>query len=248
MTILMYFHEYLNALHLELKLHFYRQRSTRFNELQRTGANWNESGRIQNTSLCMCEYRSDSPWHHDSFEHFKTFVTSPQTLAISATSNDCFDGRERTAKSLATFSRNPDSLQFAEKYPHSVTYACAVAQKFWHFAQNTTPILPCFVQYFKMIEQLKRMLWTNEISRDLDLRWVLDGYPILHIHHGSHWCLGLPNTFSCSLILPFLWIQERLFARYIWRSYLTGIPTAYMWRHLSNLNVVQRIFTYTFAD
>ena len=28
--------------------------------------------------------------------------------------------------------------------------------------------------------QLKQMLWTNDISRDLRLRWVSDGYPILH--------------------------------------------------------------------
>ena len=35
-------------------------------------------------------------------------------------------------------------------------------------------------QNLKQIGQLKRMLWTNEISRDLGLRWVSGGYPILH--------------------------------------------------------------------
>ena len=35
------------------------------------------------------------------------------------------------------------------------------------------------VQKFKTIGQLKQMLWMNAISRDLSLRWVLDGYLIL---------------------------------------------------------------------
>ena len=40
--------------------------------------------------------------------------------------------------------------------------------------------LSCSVQNFKSTGQLNRMLWTNEISRDLSLRWVSDGYPMLH--------------------------------------------------------------------
>ena len=40
--------------------------------------------------------------------------------------------------------------------------------------------VPCSVQNYKVIERLKHMLWTNEISRDLSLRCVSDGYPILH--------------------------------------------------------------------
>ena len=32
----------------------------------------------------------------------------------------------------------------------------------------------------QLIGQLKRMLWMNEISRDLSLRWVSGRYPILH--------------------------------------------------------------------
>ena len=39
--------------------------------------------------------------------------------------------------------------------------------------------MPCSVQNYKTIRQLKHMLWTNEISRDYGLRWVSDGYPIL---------------------------------------------------------------------
>ena len=37
-----------------------------------------------------------------------------------------------------------------------------------------------YVQNFEKIGQLKRVLWTNEISRDLSLRLVSDGHPISH--------------------------------------------------------------------
>ena len=51
-------------------------------------------------------------------------------------------------------------------------------------------ILPCSVRNFKTIGQTKRMLWPNEISSDMSLNLVSDGYPILlpsplpsHPHH-----------------------------------------------------------------
>ena len=55
-----------------------------------------------------------------------------------------------------------------------------VARLFLNFAQSTAVILPCSVQNFKMIRQMKWMLWMTEISRDLSLRWVTEGYPISH--------------------------------------------------------------------
>ena len=60
-----------------------------------------------------------------------------------------------------------------------ITHA-SVYQSFWNFTQNTVISLPCFVQNFEPIGRLKRMLWTNVISRDLSLRRVSDGYLILH--------------------------------------------------------------------
>ena len=60
-----------------------------------------------------------------------------------------------------------------------------VDQSFWDFAQSTAVSLPCSVQNFKLIEQLKRMLWTNEILPNLSLRWVSDGYLILHSSPGT---------------------------------------------------------------
>ena len=50
-----------------------------------------------------------------------------------------------------------------------------VVQSFWNFAQST-----CSVQNFKIIGRLQNKLWPNETLQDLSLRWVSDGYPILH--------------------------------------------------------------------
>ena len=61
----------------------------------------------------------------------------------------------------------------------SITYF-SVALSFWNFARSTTVTLPCSVRNFKTIGQMKWILWTNEISRNLSLRWVSEGgYPIL---------------------------------------------------------------------
>ena len=49
-------------------------------------------------------------------------------------------------------------------------------QSFWHFAQSTTAILLCSVQYSKLIGQLKCLLWMNEIWWDISLRWFSVGY------------------------------------------------------------------------
>ena len=49
-----------------------------------------------------------------------------------------------------------------------------------NFAQSTAVILPCSVQNVKAIGQLNHESLANEISRDLSLRWISDGYPILH--------------------------------------------------------------------
>ena len=49
-----------------------------------------------------------------------------------------------------------------------------------NFASCTAVMLPCSGQNFKAIGQLEHELWANEISRDLSLRWISDGYPILH--------------------------------------------------------------------
>ena len=62
--------------------------STNCKEQERVSWNQHES---------RTPHRWNSPWRHDSFEHFKTFVVPPRTLAISAMSNDFFSEPERTA-------------------------------------------------------------------------------------------------------------------------------------------------------
>ena len=56
----------------------------------------------------------------------------------------------------------------------------SVVQSFWNFEQRTAVSLSCDVQNFKITGQLRNTLWANETSRDLSLRYVSDGYTILH--------------------------------------------------------------------
>ena len=44
------------------------------------------------------------------------------------------------------------------------------------FSTNCTAILPCSIPNYKTIGQLKLMLWTNNIFRELSLWWVLEWY------------------------------------------------------------------------
>ena len=55
---------------------------------------------------------------------------------------------------------------------------CSVVKLFWNFAQSTAVSLQCSLQFFKTTWQPTWVLWTNEISRDLSLRFVSGGYPI----------------------------------------------------------------------
>ena len=64
------------------------------------------------------------------------------------------------------------------KYRFPIT--STVIQSFWIFLQSTTVILPRIVWNANAIGQLKQILWTNEISRNLKLRCVLHVYTISH--------------------------------------------------------------------
>ena len=48
-----------------------------------------------------------------------------------------------------------------------------------YLAKTTTMIVLCSVQNLKVTWRLKLMLWTNEVSRDLILRQVSEGYLML---------------------------------------------------------------------
>ena len=56
---------------------------------------------------------------------------------------------------------------------------------YFSFIQSCVILTTCSVYDIKMISQLKRMLRTNVISRDLSFRWVSDRYPISQ--HRSHY-------------------------------------------------------------
>ena len=62
----------------------------------------------------------------------------------------------------------------------STITSVSVVQSFWNFAQSTAVSLPCPVQNFQTIGYLMKKSWANEFSRDLSLRGVSDGHPILH--------------------------------------------------------------------
>ena len=85
-------------------------------------------------------------------------------------------------------------------------------KSFWTFAQSTGVVLPHFVQKFWATEQLKQMLWTNEISWDLRLIRVSDGYPILHrvtqnTLAARPWVQDILYVFKASLVTNVLFFQ-----------------------------------------
>ena len=55
----------------------------------------------------------------------------------------------------------------------------SIIQSFWNFVQSTALIVSCSTHQLETIGQLKQMLRVNEILRNLSLRWVPYGYPIL---------------------------------------------------------------------
>ena len=83
-----------------------------------------------------------------------------------------------------------------------ITYWLEI-QSVWHFVQKTAVALSCSVQNSKAIEQLKRILCTKEISRDLSLRWVWtdifycttpqDSIPDVSSTHSSADCMPTHN-------------------------------------------------------
>ena len=79
-----------------------------------------------------------------------------------------------------------------------ITY-WSIIQSFCNFAQSTTVIPLYSAQKSKAIGQLKLMLWTDEISRGLRLRWVSDGYPISHSNPDMK--ISLSNSIS-------IWIEQ----------------------------------------
>ena len=62
-------------------------------------------------------------------------------------------------------------------YGNNICCSSPIVLQFW---SEHGSILPCSVQNFKTTGYVQNKLLANKFSRDLRLRWVLDGYPILH--------------------------------------------------------------------
>ena len=73
----------------------------------------------------------------------------------------------------------PSETRLKLKSRLPITYF-AVTRSFFKFCTDHSDATAVLCAKFQNDWQLKRMLWTNEISRDLSLRWVSDGYPVLH--------------------------------------------------------------------
>ena len=76
------------------------------------------------------------------------------------------------------------------KYRSSIT-PVSILQSAWNFAQSMAASLSFSVQNVKTIEQLRQMLWMNEISQDLSLGWISVGYRLLEQRIGFM-CLVTP--------------------------------------------------------
>ena len=124
-------------------------------------------------------------------------------------------------------------------------YSC-VARSLCNFAQSTAVILPCFVQNYKTIGQLKRMLWTRFefkirfgwISYIAQHPWIIwtiktdiDFIVTINDHHGVNF-LKKPKRWSCDSHICY-YVGNTIvlfFAYFITLSILVCFPyVGYIW-------------------
>ena len=86
----------------------------------------------------------------------------------------------------------------------------SVVKSFGNFSQSTA--VPCSVQNSQTIWQLEWMIWANEISRDLSLKCVSNGYPILHRPQNIDQTLNSQNKHP-SFIVSILGKMDRTVTR-----------------------------------
>ena len=67
---------------------------------------------------------------------------------------------------------SPSEIHLEPKSPEIPFAHTLLWWSFWNFAQSTAVVLPYSVQNFKTMGQLKRVLWTNDVSQDLSLSYV----------------------------------------------------------------------------
>ena len=83
-------------------------------------------------------------------------------------------------------------------FAHNLFRSYPIVSKFYQDYDSATAV---HCEIFKTSELLKCILWTNEFSRGLRLKWVSDRYPILHKPHGvrrhtTTWWRHQMETFS----------------------------------------------------
>ena len=97
-------------------------------------------------------------------------------------------------------------------FAHNVFLSCPVVLKFCTEHGSIT------VQIFKTIGEIKWMLWTNEISRDLIFRQVSDGYQLYctrPLNPNLHVLLRTANACeNCRATIP--WRQSPCSWKYMW--------------------------------
>ena len=92
---------------------------------------------------------------------------------------------------MSVFLQNPSWTQMSSNLIH---WYFPVVKSFWNFAPSMAVMMPCCVQTFKVIGQLRQKLSANKVSQYFSSRWNLEGYQIWQ----------LPGT---------VLIQRRCFAR-----------------------------------
>ena len=103
-------------------------------------------------------------------------------------------------------------------------------------------ILSCSAKIVKTIGWLRSNLKENEISRDLDFRWVSNGYPILDIYPLGYPLLSNNHKNDKIKTIDIIWFQSVVLYfhfsvirfKFYWQvtiNYQWYIPLALQWRH-----------------
>ena len=82
---------------------------------------------------------------------------------------------------IPTFHTRPSQVRYTAKIAQSrlIIIHFPVVESFWNFTQSTALWMPCFLQNYKMIWNLKDIFWAKQIVWDFNLRLVVNGLALL---------------------------------------------------------------------
>ena len=106
-------------------------------------------------------------------QHKLTMIIINTAISLPTKRGKLFSSGSRNIWYLSEIYLKPKSCEAS--FAHNLFPSYLIVSK-WCCNEHGSPQL-CSLQIFKLIEQLKRILWTNEISRDLSSRWVKDRFP-----------------------------------------------------------------------